>query len=156
VSPERLWRLSCLLWGRGHRRLATLVKNLNSAMYHNSLSPGASVSPDVEFGHHGFGTVIHHNVVIGKRVKIWQGVTLAVRAASDSPHRIIIEDDVKIGAHAVIITPYEQSLRVGRGALIGAGTVVVHDIPAGATVVSQPARVLEPDAADPRRSADHP
>lgn len=143
MSPERLWRLSAALRRGGHRRLALLVKKVNSAIYHNSLAPGASFSPDVEFGHHGFGTIIHSNVVIGERVKIWHNVTLAVRAATGSPHGITIEDDVKIGAGAVIITPYEQSLRVGRGALIGAGAVVVHDIPAGATVVSQPARVLE-------------
>ena len=59
VSPERLWRLSAWLRRRGLRRLAMLVKKINSAIYHNSLAPGASFSPDVHFGHHGFGTVIH-------------------------------------------------------------------------------------------------
>ena len=142
MSPERLWRLSAALRRRGHRRLALLVKKVNSAIYHNSLAPGASFSPDIEFGHHGFGTVIHSNVVIGKRVKIWHNVTMAVRAQTGSPHAIIIEDDVKIGANSVIITPFEESLRIGRGARIGAGAVVVHDVPAGATVVGPPARVL--------------
>jgi serine O-acetyltransferase len=150
-----LWRLSAALRRRGHRRTALLVKKVNSAIYHNSLAPGATFSPDIEFGHHGFGTIIHSNVVIGRRVKIWHNVTLAVRAATGSPHGIVIEDDVKIGAGAVIITPYEQSLTVGRGALIGAGAVVVHDVPAGATVVSQPARVLEGHRGGARReSAD--
>jgi serine O-acetyltransferase len=143
VSPVRLWRLSAALRRRGHVRLALLVKKVNSVIYHNSLAPGASFSPDVQFGHHGFGTVIHSNVVIGKRVKIWHNVTIAVRSATGSPHRIVIEDDVTVGANAVIVTPHEGSLRIGRGARIGAGAVVVHDIPAGATVVSQPARVLE-------------
>jgi serine O-acetyltransferase len=155
VSPVRLWRLSAALRRRGHRRLALLVKKVNSAIYHNSLAPGASFSPDVQFGHHGFGTIIHSNVVIGKRVTIWHNVTLAVRAATGSAHGITIEDDVKIGAGAVIITPYEESLRIGRGAMIGAGAVVVHDVPAGATVVSQPARVLEgPRAPAREQSAD--
>lgn len=142
MSPERLWLLSIALRQRGHRRAALWIKKLNSVLYHNSLAPGASVSPDIRFGHHGFGTIIHSNVVIGERVRIWHNVTLAVRAATGSPHRIVVEDDVMIGASAVVVTPYEASLRIGRGARIGAGAVVTHDVPAGATVVSAPARVL--------------
>jgi serine O-acetyltransferase len=144
VSPERLWRLSNALWPK-HKRLALLVKKVNSAIYHNSLAPGAEVSPDIHFGHHGFGTVIHSNVVIGRRVWIWHNVTIAVRAATASPHRIVIEDDVNIGANSVIISPSEGSLRIGRGARIGAGAVVSGDVPAGATVISAPARVLGAD-----------
>jgi serine O-acetyltransferase len=143
VSPERLWRISAALRRRGHRRLALLVKKINSVIYHNSLAPGASFSPDIQFGHHGFGTVIHSNVVIGSGVKIWHNVTIAVRATSDSPTRIIIEDGVSIGANSVIISPAQGDLRIGRGAHVGAGAVVVKDVPAGATVVSAPARVLE-------------
>ena len=143
MSPERLWRLSAALRRRGHRRLALLIKKINSAIYHNSLAPGASFSSDIVFGHHGFGTVIHSNVEIGKRVKIWHNVTMAVRAKTDSPHRIIIEDDVTIGANSVIISPAEGDLRIGRGARIGAGAVVAQDVPAGATVVSAPPRVIE-------------
>jgi serine O-acetyltransferase len=121
VSPERLWRLSAALRRRGHKRLALAVKKVNSAIYHNSLAPGAVFSPDVRFGHHGFGTVIHSNVVIGERVKIWQNVTIAVRAPTGAP---------------------QKSIRIGRGARIGAGAVVAEDVPAGATVVSVPPRVL--------------
>ena len=145
MSPVRLWLLSIWLRQRGLRGPALWVKKLNSVLYHNSLSPGASVSPDIRFGHHGFGTVIHSNVTIGRRVRIWHNVTIAVRAATRSPHRIVIEDDVNIGANSVIVSPYEGSLRIGRGARIGAGAVVSRDVPPGATVISAPARViLEP------------
>ncbi len=142
MSPQRLWLLSAALRRRGHKRLALIVKKVNSAIYHNSLAPGASFSPDIRFGHHGFGTVIHSNVVIGRRVTIYQNVTIAVRAATGSPHRIVIGDDVTIGANSVVISPNEGSLHIGRGARIGAGAVVVKDVPAGATVISAPARVL--------------
>jgi serine O-acetyltransferase len=142
VSPERLWRLSAALRRRGHKRLALAVKKVNSAIYHNSLAPGAVFSPDVRFGHHGFGTVIHSNVVIGERVKIWQNVTIAVRAPTGAPQKIIIEDGVSIGANSVLIAPAGKSIRIGRGARIGAGAVVAEDVPAGATVVSVPPRVL--------------
>jgi serine O-acetyltransferase len=143
MSPERLWRLSAALIRRGHPRLALIVKKLNSVIYHNSLDPSASFSPDVSFGHHGFGTVIHSNVVIGSRVKIWQNVTIAVRSSTGTAQQIIIEDDVKIGANSVIISPAKRGLRIGRGARIGAGAVVADDVPAGATVVSAPARIIE-------------
>jgi serine O-acetyltransferase len=152
MSPERLWRLSAALRRRGHKRLALLVKKLNSTIYHNSLAPGAKFSPDVHFEHHGFGTVIHSNVEIGKRVTIYHNVTIAVRASTGTPHRIVIEDDVRIGANSVIISPHEGSLRIGRGARIGAGAVVANDVPAGATVISAPARVLE--GADARAEDD--
>lgn len=143
MSPERLWRLSAALRRRGYVRLALLVKKLNSAIYHNSLAPGATFAPDISFGHHGFGTVIHSNVEIGRGVRIMHNVTIAVRASTAEPHRIVIEDDVRIGANSVIISPSGGSLRIGRGARIGAGAVVSKDVPAGATVVSAPPRVLE-------------
>jgi serine O-acetyltransferase len=148
MSPERLWLLSIAAQRRGHPRLAIWIRTLNAALYHSSLAPGASVSSDIRFGHHGFGTIVHNNVVIGRRVKIWHNVTLAVRASHGSPHKIVIEDDVLIGANAVVVTPYEGSVQIGRGARIGAGAVVTHDVPAGATVVSAPVRVLGMEAAE--------
>jgi serine O-acetyltransferase len=146
MSPERLWLLSIALRRRGHSRLAKLVKKTNSFLYHNSLPVAATVSPDIEFGHHGFGTVIHGNVVIGERVKIWHNVTIAVRSFSGSPHRVVIEDDVSIGANSVVVSPHEGSLHIGRGARIGAGAVVTHDVPPGATVVSVQPRVPTGDS----------
>jgi serine O-acetyltransferase len=144
-GPVSLWRLSIALQARGLRPLAVLVKNVNSALYHNSLPPGAVVGADFRLGHHGFGTVIHTNVVIGRSVKIYQNVTIAMRAGSSSPYRIHIEDDVLIGANAVIISPHRQDLRIGRGARIGAGAVVSADVPPGYTVVSAPAALISPE-----------
>jgi serine O-acetyltransferase len=144
-GPVRLWRLSIALQQRGLRAPAAFVKNVNSALYHNSLPPGAIVGPDFRLGHHGFGTVIHTNVVIGRGVTIYQNVTIAMRAGSQSPYRIHIEDDVLIGANAVIVSPHRADLRIGRGARIGAGTVVSADVPAGCTVISAPASLISPD-----------
>jgi serine acetyltransferase len=108
------------------------------------------VGSDILLGHYGHGIVITSNVVIGRRVKIWQNVTVtgrrgAQRGGQSSPGsqtKIIIEDGVSIGANAVVIAPRGCTLRIGRGARIGAGTVVTHDIPARATVVAPAARVL--------------
>jgi serine O-acetyltransferase len=150
ISPEKLWLLSIALQKRGHSVLAFSIKQLNTLLYHNSLAPGASASPDIFLGHYSHGTVINGNVVIGRRVQIWQNVTLTAgrrprrgaAGSSDSQAQIVVEDDVKIGANAVLIAPRGDCLLIGRGAKIGAGTVVTHDVPAGATVVAPPARVL--------------
>jgi serine O-acetyltransferase len=118
------------------------VKRLNAMLYHNSLPINASVGRDISFEHHGFGVIVHDNVTIGRRVKIFHHVTLAVRSWAGVPAELIIEDDVVIGANAVVITPVGKSLRIERAARIGAGAVVTHDVPAGATVVSAEPRVL--------------
>jgi len=144
MSPERLWRISAALRRRGLRRAALLVKKINSLIYHNSLAPGVIFSPDVHFGHHGFGTVIHSNVTIGREVRIYHNVTIALHGATKSPHRIVIEDGVRIGANSVIIAPSGRSITIGRGARIGAGALVAHDVPAGSTVIGAASRILPP------------
>lgn len=142
LGPESLWRVAIWLRKRRAYWLARRIKNLNSILYHNSLASGADVGDDLYLGHHGLGVVVHNNVVVGHRVKIWQGVTLAVRAPAGTPPRIVIGDEVEIGANAVVITPLGAGLTIGAGAKIGAGAVVVQDVPAGTTVVGNPARVV--------------
>jgi serine O-acetyltransferase len=163
ISPEKLWLLSIALQRRGHWVMAFSVKQLNTILYHNSLAPGASVGSDILLGHYSHGIVINSNVVIGRRVKIWQNVTLtagrpprrgAVESSADLRAQIIVEDDVKIGANAVVIAPRGGTLRIGRGAKIGAGTVVTHDVPAGATVVAPAARVLTKEATTREQTAE--
>jgi serine O-acetyltransferase len=163
-SPERLWRASAALHGRGHWMLAFWLKQLNSLVYSNSLAPGASVSPDIRLGHNSIGIVITSEVEIGRRVKIWQNVTLSAgrpargpgRAGEAGPvrSRIVIEDDVTIGANSVVIAPRGRVLRVGRGARIGAGTVLTEDVPAGAAAVGPPARIILRDAGTPAAAED--
>jgi serine O-acetyltransferase len=147
LSPARLWLLSISLRQRGYPRLALAVKRVNALLYHNSLSVGASVAPDVNFEHHAFGVMVHDSVTIGRRVKMWHHVTLTARGYAGAPAKLIVEDDVKIGAHAIVVTPFGKDLRIGRAARIGAGAIVTEDVPPGATVVSPPARMLTHRAA---------
>ncbi len=87
---------------------------------------------------HQGGIVIHGATVIGDGCIIRQNCTLGVRsmdALSDAP---ILEEDVSVGAGAVIL----GRVTIGKGASIGANAVVLQDIPAGATAVGIPARVI--------------
>ena len=167
ISPERLWLQSIALQRRGLWVAAFSLKQLNTLLYHNSLSPGASVSPDIRLGHNSIGIVVSGDVEIGARVKLWHNVTLSAgrplrrpgevtdahRAAEANGDRgagsgrgprsrVILEDGVKIGANAVVIPARGHTVRIGRGARIGAGAVVTEDVPAGATVVGAAPRVL--------------
>ncbi len=155
-SPERLWLRSIELHRRGHWRLAFLLKQLGSLLYHNSLAPGASVAPDVTLGHNSLGIVIHSDVEIGSGVTIWHNVTLtagrtpgrggaAAEANGAGPvqrSRIVVEDHATIGAGAVLLAPRGKTLTIGRGARIGANAVVTEDVPNRYTVVPAPVRML--------------
>jgi len=174
LSPERLWLLSIGLHRRGHWILAFWVKQLNSLLYSNSLGTGASVSPDIRLGHNSIGIVVTSRVEIGARVKIWQNVTLSAGrpprpqpgppaaheaggsdAQRDLRSLIVIEDDVKIGANAVVIAPRGEVLTIGAAARVGAGTVVTQSVPARSIVVGPPARVIPPrTGADGDRDED--
>lgn len=155
-SPERLWLLSIALHRRGHWIVAFAIKQLNTILYHNSLAPGATVGRDIALGHYSHGIVVNRNVEIGQHVKIWHNVTIiagrptrreGTRSIGEKA-RVVIEDRANIGTNAVIIAPRGECLRIGRGARIGAGVVVTHDVPPGATVVGPAPRVLLRDGSE--------
>jgi serine O-acetyltransferase len=151
LSSRRLWLLSVALRRAGHRRTARLVKDVNSILYHNSLSERVELSPDIKLGHHGIGTVIHPKVTIGRNVKIFQNVTIAVRPPT-GPGRVIIEDNAAIGANSVVMTRSGDSIRIGFGSRVGAGAVVTRDVPPRMNAISSPAE-LRPRRNHPSRVA---
>ena len=85
------------------------------------------------------GAVLGGRAIVGKRCHVGAGTVLAgvVEPASATP--VVIEDDVMLGANAVVI----EGVRVGEGAVVAAGAVVVDDVPAGAVVAGCPAKVIK-------------
>jgi tetrahydrodipicolinate N-acetyltransferase len=112
------------------------------------IEPGAVIREKVEIGEGAvimmgtmidMGAVLGGRAIVGNRCHIGAGTVLAgvVEPASATP--VVIEDDVMIGANAVVI----EGVRVGRGAVVGAGAIVIKDVPAGAVVVGNPARIIK-------------
>lgn len=147
LRPERIWLASSALHRRGHRKAAFALKQLNWLIYRNSLHPGATVAPDVNLGHNSLGIVVDAPVTLGRRVKLWHNVTITARHTPGQRGTIIIDDDAMIGAGAVVVCRRGQTLRVGKGARIGAGAVVTDDVPPRGTFVAAPGRLIERGAA---------
>jgi putative colanic acid biosynthesis acetyltransferase WcaB len=89
---------------------------------------------------HGMGLVVHEGTVFGARCVLRQNTTIGNKSTAEGGAGgcPVIGDEVDIGANAVVLGP----IRVGDGAVIGAGSVVVKDVPPGATVVGNPARIV--------------
>ena len=142
MNPSFLWWLSCQIYRRKMLILARSIKAVNFLIFHAILPYQAEVERDIDLQHYGLGIVIHPNVKIGHQVKIYHHVTLAAETWIGSEYKIFIEDQVMIGAGAVIIGRGDQSLTIGKGAKIGANAVVTRSVLPGETVTGIPARPL--------------
>lgn len=101
-----------------------------------SESPMCNIETPLNLPHRLNGIIIGRNVRIGKNVTFYQNVTIA----EDDPKRqTVIEDNVMIGAGAVII----RNVIIGANAKIGANSVVLCDIPGGGVAVGNPARIIK-------------
>lgn len=139
MRPERIWHLSTRLYSKGWKLPAKALKTLNYVLFKTVLPYEVKLGRDVNLWHRGLAVVIHPNVVIGNNVGIGHGVTIQGTAVG----RMIVEDNVRIGAGAIILTRSSKPVRIGAGAVIGAGSVVVGDVEPGAVVAGNPARPMK-------------
>jgi len=133
---------------------------LDTRHVHARIEPGAIIRDQVTIGNNavimmnatinigaviGEGTMIDMNAVvggrgtIGKNCHIGAGAVIAGVVEPPSATPVIIEDDVLVGANAVIL----EGVRVGQGSVVAAGAIVVEDVPANTVVAGVPARIIK-------------
>lgn len=141
-SPELLWKWSRELLRCGWKLPARLVKTLNFALHKCLLPAEAEVGNGVILEHYALGIVLHPQVRIGQRCRIYHHVTLAAETWIGSPHFITLEDDVTIGAHSIVVARPNTPLTIGRHAVLGAGSVLTKNIPSFEIWAGNPARKI--------------
>ncbi|MGB9941080.1 serine O-acetyltransferase [Methanosarcina sp.] len=132
-------RVSHSLWNKHFYFLSRLLSHISRMLTGIEIHPGAKLGRRV-FIDHGSGVVIGETAEVGDDVLIYMGVVLGGTALERTKRHPTIENDVVIGSGAAVLGP----ITIGRGAKIGAGSVVIRPVPAGATVVGVPARIAEP------------
>lgn len=107
---------------------------------------GIEIHPAAEIGKglfidHGHGVVIGETTVIGDNVTLYQGVTLGGTGKEKGKRHPTLQDNVMVGAGAKILGPFT----IGENSKIGAGAVVLEEIPPNSTVVGVPGDVVKQD-----------
>jgi serine O-acetyltransferase len=118
------------------RVLAYLTRSVTGVEIH----PAAKIGGEL-FIDHGSGVVIGETAEIGERVTLYQGVTLGGTGFQRGKRHPTLGDNVTVGSGAKLLGP----IAVGDGAKIGANTVVIEDVPPGATVVGNPGHPVKVD-----------
>jgi len=146
-----LWmhRLAHACWRSGLHWLARFVSHLSRWLTGIEIHPGAVIGRFV-FIDHGMGIVIGETAEVGDGSTIYQGVTLGGTSLTKGAKRHpTLGREVIVGAGAKVLGGFT----VGDGARIGSNAVVIKEVPAGATAVGNPARILHKETDAARESA---
>jgi serine O-acetyltransferase len=130
-------RLSHGLWNRGLKWLARFLASFTRWLTGIEIHPGARIGRRF-FIDHGMGVVIGETAEIGDDVTLYQGVTLGGTSWNKGKRHPTLANGVVVGAGAKILGPF----LVGENAKIGSNAVVTKEVPANATVVGIPGRVI--------------
>jgi serine O-acetyltransferase len=133
------YRLAHWLWQRGWHLAGRFVSHLGRVLSGIEIHPGATIGKRL-FIDHGMGVVIGETAEIGDDCTLYNGVTLGgtrpAREQGGQKRHPTIGNNVIVGSGARVLGP----IRVGDGARIGAASVILRDVPDGATMVGNPAR----------------
>lgn len=140
VHAIAMQRFAHTLWRAGLFVAARFVSHVARWLTGIEIHPGAKIGRRV-FIDHGMGVVIGETAEVGDDCTIYQGVTLGGTALNRAKRHPTLERGVVVGAGAKVLGPFT----VGTGARIGSNSVVIKAVPAGATAVGIPARVIIED-----------
>ncbi len=143
-------RLAHALYKRKLFFLARFISQLSRFLTGIEIHPGAKIGKGL-FIDHGMGVVIGETCEIGDNVTIYQGVTLGGTGKEKGKRHPTIEDNVLISSGAKVL----GSITIGRNSKVGAGSVVLKDVPPNSTVVGIPGRVVVQDGERVSHDLDH-
>ncbi len=131
------YRIAHKLYEKKHYFLARLISQIAAHRTGIEIHPGAEIGKGL-FIDHGSGVIIGETTVIGDNVTLYQGVTLGGTGKEHGKRHPTLKDNVMVSAGAKIL----GSFTIGENSKIGAGSVVLHEIPDNCTVVGVPGRVV--------------
>ena len=144
------YRRAHRLYEKGHYFRARLISQRAARRTGIEIHPGAVIGKGF-FIDHGSGVIIGETTIIGDNVTLYQGVTLGGTGKETGKRHPTIGDNVMISAGAKII----GSFTVGENSKIGAGSVVIEEVPPNCTVVGVPGRIVKRgDVKIPRSDMD--
>jgi serine O-acetyltransferase len=130
-------RIAHGLWRRKHLTLARIISHVNRFFTGIEIHPGARIGRRF-FIDHGSGVVIGETAEIGDDVLMYQGAVLGGTSSEHTKRHPTLGNGVVIGANAVLL----GNILIGDEAKVGSGSVVVQPVPAGATIVGVPGRIV--------------
>ena len=130
-------RVSHFLWNHGFKLLARMHSQFWRFWTQIEIHPGATIASGV-FIDHGAGLVMGETAVVEKGVMLYHGVTLGGTGKDTGKRHPTVKEGALVSAHAQVIGPIE----IGAKAKVGAGAVVVSDVPSDVTVVGIPAKIV--------------
>ena len=134
------YRTAHKLYMKGHYFLARWISQRAARKTGIEIHPGAPIAEGL-FIDHGNGVIIGETTIIGNNVTLYQGVTLGGTGKEHGKRHPTIADNVMISAGAKVL----GSFTVGENSKIGAGSVVLEEVPPNCTVVGVPGRVVKRD-----------
>ncbi len=134
------YRFAHRLWNRGWTTTARFIMHVARFLTGIEIHPAARLGPGL-FIDHGMGVVIGETAEVGANVTLLQGVTLGGTSLKREKRHPTLGDNVVVGAGAKIIGAF----KIGDGSRIGAGSVVVREVPPNSVVVGVPGRVTYRD-----------
>lgn len=145
------YRIAHRLWNEGRELAALLVQSRMAQVYGVDIHPAASIGRGIMIDH-ATGVVVGETAVIEDDVSILHEVTLGGTGKETGDRHPKVRAGVLIGAGAKLL----GNVEIGAGAKVGAGSVVLADVPAHRTVVGVPAEVVgTPESESPALTMDH-
>ncbi|XP_009350723.2 serine acetyltransferase 2-like isoform X2 [Pyrus x bretschneideri] len=144
-------RVAHSMWNQGRKVLALALQSRISEVFGVDIHPAAKIGEGILLDH-GTGVVIGETAVVGNRVSLMHGVTLGGTGKEIGDRHPKVGDGALIGASATIL----GNIKIGRGAMVAAGSLVLKDVPPHSMVAGIPAKVIGyVDEIDPSLTMKH-